>query len=233
MNGYEPPRARFRRRVAEELRFMLQRTRALEDTDCFWVLELDRPRDKDAGVGTARRTRSRSRPRMLAIGEDHGQTGFFEPPQYLPAEDEPRGGRPRRNRFVQCLFEAHRPYFVIDLPECTLDPAEAEILLRERTGFFRAKDRPTLGYSPKTLAEHDPVCRQVLGGDEDDAALDVAYVLFDLYGLPVTTPLFQTAACFEGCSCWFERGVEFETLCWPRPVGSAGCPRCRGREKPA
>lgn len=228
MNGYEPPRARFRRRVAEELRLMVERTRALGDKDCFWVLELDRPDDKDRGVATARRARSRSMPRVLTVGQDLGGMSLSEPPRYLPADDEFRGGAPRRNRFVQGLFMAHKSYFVLDLPNCTLDVAEAEILLRERTGFFRAKDRPALGYSPKTCEEHDPVCRQVLVGDEDEAASDVAYVMFDLYALPVTTPLYQTAAAFEGCTCWFERGVAFEQLSWPRPVSQLGCPRCRG-----
>lgn len=233
MDGYVPPRARFRQRVADELRLMIQRCRALEDQDCFWILELDKPDEKVAGVAVARRARSRSRPRVLARpGLDDGpdSLGPLLPPM---SETAPPGERPGRNRFVQFLMPAGHPWFMMDLPSCTLDPIEGEILLRERTRFFRAKDRPALAYSQKTVKEHDPVCRQYLVGDEEDAADDIAFVLFDLYSLPVTTPLYLTAASFEGCSCWFERGEALHDLPWPRPLGSAGCPRCRGGERTA
>ena len=76
-------------------------------------------------------------------------------------------------------------------------------------------------------------CRQYLHADVEQAAGDLAYVLFDLYALDVTTPLFQTAASFEGCACWYERGVAFETLIYPRPLGNEGCPRCRKTRRDA
>lgn len=207
---------------------MVERCRALEDQDCFWILELDKPDEKETRVAVARRARSRSRPRVQALPGRHDGPDVRGPlPPSMP-EALARGERPARNRFVQFLMPAKHPWFLMDLPTCTLDPLEGEILLRERTGFFRAKDRPALAYSQKTCKAHDPVCRQYLVGGEEDAAADLVYVLFDLYGLPVTTPLYLTAASFEGCDCWFERGKSLHDLPLPRPLGHAGCPRCRG-----
>lgn len=224
MHGYEPPRARFRRRVAEELRLMVERTRALGTQDCFWLLELDAPARSGSSVARARQSRRH-------VLSSQGDDSLGDPPRFLPLEGAPRGGPARRNRFVQCLFVGGQPFFILDLPNCTLDPAEAEVLLRERTGFACAADRPALGYSTRTCTEHDPVIRQYLVGDEEEAADDIRYVLFDLYALSVTTPLYQSAASFEGCPCWFERGVDFHTLTVPRPAGSVGCPRCREGRK--
>jgi len=238
MTGYEPPRARFRRRVAEELCLMTERIRSLNN-DCFWILSLDPPTPEEGDVLVARRSVSRARPRVLVLS-DHSSEGGEErgmssgPPHVDPSGGEdPAGRAPRRSRFVQCLFEAGRPYFVLDLPNCTLDRPEKEVLLRERVGFVRAADQPGLRYSAKSIEENDPICRQYLHLDVDQAAEDIAYVLFDLYALDVTTPLYQTTACFEGCTCWYEKDAPFETLNYPRPLGNEGCPRCRKNRRDA
>jgi hypothetical protein len=236
MTGYQPPRARFRRRIAEELRLMTERMHSLGN-DCFWILSLDPPTPEEGELLVAQRSVSRVRPRALVIGgneaereEDQGLSADL--PDSDPSSYEGGGAR-RRSRFAQCLFEASRPYFVLDLPNSTLERPEAEVLLRERAGFVRAADQPGLRYSTKSLKEDDPLCRQYLHLDVDQAADDIAYVLFDLYALDVTTPLYQTTACFEGCACWYERGVPFETLTYPRPLGNEGCPRCRKTRRDA
>ncbi|MDA1196160.1 MAG: hypothetical protein O2894_13395, partial [Planctomycetota bacterium] len=240
MTGYEPPRARFRRRVAEELLLMTQRMQSVH-SDCFWILSLDAPTPGESDSLKVHTSASRSRPSMLVLNNvsADGSSATY-PPHELPHSGvtgyelpEPGDQEPLRSRFVQCLFGVGKPYLVLDLPHQTLGRSEAEILLREQAGFVRAADQPGIGYGPKSIKENDPVCRQYLHADVEQAAGDLAYVLFDLYALDVTTPLFQTAASFEGCACWYERGVAFETLIYPRPLGNEGCPRCRKTRRDA
>ncbi len=210
MTEYVPVKERFRRRIACELRLMAERARAGGGT-CFWVLG-NQGSDENAVVEQSGRFRKGAEdpPRRWATGVDAG------PDPLVPS------------RFVQVLLSANKPYFVLDLPNTTIDAHETEVLLRDRLGFIRASERPALGYAADTLQTFDPIAKQYLADDEDCAGDDIAYILFDLWGLAADAPLYVSAARSEGCNCWFEQNVDFDELDCPRPVATVGCPLCLG-----
>ena len=211
MTAYLPVKERFRHRIAAELRLLAERARAGGEGPCFWVLSNQAP-DEDEPVrqsGRFRKAGARS-PGRCAAGTDTG------PDPLVPS------------RFIQVLLDSAKPYFVLDLPSSTLDENETEMLLRDRLGFVRAKERPALGYDAETLEAFDPVCKQYLVEDEERAAEDIAYVLFDLWALAPDASLFVSTARADGCKCWFERDADLDELEIPRPAASVGCPRCLG-----
>ena len=104
-------------------------------------------------------------------------------------------------RFVQFCFE--RKWFALDVPQPPLTRAEAIRLVRAGRGFFREAEFAPAGLSEvMDLVKFDPVCKKYIYGDERTAAEDMAFVLFDLWGMPVDVTLYLTAASFEGTAQW-------------------------------
>ena len=214
MSDYIPVKERFRRRIACELRLMGERARAGGQGACYWVLSNQGGGETRAPAGVAQSGRFR---KSTAL-----------PPSRYEADDRDGPDPFVPSRFLQVLLHATKPFFVLDLPNTTIDAHETEVLLRDRLGFTRARDRAALAYPGEVLDTFDPVCKQYLSDDEDNAADDIAYLLFDLWGLSAGAPLYVSAARAEGCNCWFEQDVDLDELECPRPAGSVGCPLCLG-----
>ena len=168
---------------------------------CFLIFENRQP-GEDPGL----ETREEREPALAAVseafGESGGDTTLGAPrPPDLPEEGWREEGSPLR--FVQFDFE--RGWFCMDLPRQTLSFPEALEILWHSRGFFYLRDKPqfTLRGEPEG---YDPFRRAYLYGDEEQAAEDTAFVFFRVWGLPVDSRLYVTAASFEGEHEW-ERGT--------------------------
>ena len=94
--------------------------------------------------------------------------------------------------------------FYLDLPDTTLTPEEAKLAIADRTGF-----RFALENEQKRLGERecDPVQRHYTYAEKQAAALDAAYVFFDLWSVPVHAWIKVEAAAFDSARRW-ERGFS-------------------------
>ena len=74
--------------------------------------------------------------------------------------------------------------------------------LKERRGFYREAETPDVGVTTEVndLVEFDPIGRKYIYGDEEEAAQDAAYVLYDVWGLDPQAELLVTASAFDGPS---------------------------------
>ncbi len=113
----------------------------------------------------------------------------------MPIALRPRFGDSVR-RIVQFAFTMSD--FYIDLPDTTVTPEEAQVVV-QRPGFLFA-----LTKTQKTLGERqcDPVQRRYQYDAKRAAAEDVAFVLFDLWRTPVDSWINVDAATFDGASSW-------------------------------
>ena len=95
------------------------------------------------------------------------------------------------DRFLQFWFGSKS--FYADLPRTTF-AGEAESLVSSRPGFFFVGSRRMAEDQKDYVEEFNPVFRDYAYGDEGIAAEDMAFVLFDLWKLPVDVSFDVTAA---------------------------------------
>jgi len=97
------------------------------------------------------------------------------------------------DRMLQFCFEDE--WFAIDIPNTYIVTAEARKLLGERQGFYREAEKPDAGVSDVvTVVEFDPVGKRYTYGQEQEAAEDAVWILFDLWKLPAGRPIYASAA---------------------------------------
>ncbi|MGA2618768.1 MAG: hypothetical protein ABSF26_14230 [Thermoguttaceae bacterium] len=70
--------------------------------------------------------------------------------------------------------------FHLDLPTPILAAGEAETILRDKPAFFLAKNDDPESHE----SQYNPVQRKYGYGEEELAAEDAAYILFDVWKLP-------------------------------------------------
>lgn len=118
----------------------------------------------------------------------------------------PRAIRPQiggsKTRIVQFAFMESG--FYLDLPDTSVTAEEAKRAVAERPGFGYALDN-----SQKRLGERqfDPVQRQYGYADKRAAAEDAAYVIFDVWQVPLGVWIKVEASAFEVSRQW-ERGFS-------------------------
>ncbi len=112
------------------------------------------------------------------VQDDHVGTESDQPPKTDDA---------RQMRFVQFCFSSDG--FVLDLPHAILTAAEAELILRERPQFFFVNARRKSKDPNAKMVEHNPLQREYANGEERIAAEDLAFVLFDVWRLPVNVKI--------------------------------------------
>ncbi len=188
---------------AHYLRLMRMRRQRVVD-DCFIIFDEQDP--KDADRPTIRESAA-IKINCLAGGSSTGEgpVGDELPPEGWRGVDSPP-------RYIQLAFG--RASFYLDLPKTTLFPNEAEIILQQRTGFSWARNRPDLRYvrsNWEDVVSWDPLQKVYLYRDEDSAAEDMAFVLFQVWKFPVDSPWYVKAASFHS-------GHQFE---WGKPLGDA------------
>jgi hypothetical protein len=94
-----------------------------------------------------------------------------------------------QDRFVQFFFFRSRPKgFYMDLPNSTLAETESATILRERPDFYLASARRVTKDQEDYVARFNPVHRKYAYGDEGIAAEDMAFILFDVWRLPLGVP---------------------------------------------
>lgn len=104
-------------------------------------------------------------------------------------------------RMIQLCF--HEDWFAVDIPNTNILPREAERLVQERPGFYREAEKPDAGVSDvDQIVEFDPVGKRYSYGQEQEAAEDAAWVLFDLWGLRPGQPLYVSASSFKTDHQW-------------------------------
>lgn len=113
-----------------------------------------------------------------------------------------------QDRFVQ--FSIERNWFCMDLPLQTLFRIEAEKVLRFRKGFFYVRDRPEFTLKGEDVDGYDPFRKVYIYGDEDSAAEDMAFILFQVWRFPVDWRFFVKAAAFGDKKSDWENGTPVE-----------------------
>lgn len=113
----------------------------------------------------------------------------------MPREIRMRLGS--KTRIVQFAFM--KTGFYVDLPDTTLTPDEAKIILATRPGFEFALNR-----AKKRLGErqYDPVQKQYQYNEQRSAAEDTAYIFFDLWETSLDACIKVEAAAFETKRQW-------------------------------
>ena len=105
-----------------------------------------------------------------------------------------------------------RTAFAWNLPNATLFPQEAEKILRQRLGFYWAKNRLDLLWvrrNWKDMVKWNPLEKVYLYRDEESAAEDMAFIFFQVWNFPVESPLYVTAASFH-TDHHFEHGKRID-----------------------
>jgi hypothetical protein len=113
-----------------------------------------------------------------------------------------------QDRFIQFSFE--RNWFCVDLPLQTLFRNEVEKILRSRNGFFYVRDRPEFTLKGEEIDGYDPFRKVYIYGDEESAAEDMAFILFQVWRFPVDWRFFVTAAPFGDKKTDWENGTPVE-----------------------
>ena len=88
----------------------------------------------------------------------------------------------------------------MELPNNTVFPPEVEQILRRSMGFFWAQGRPDLRWVRrcwKDMLKWNPLQKVYLYRDEETAAEDMAFILFQVWKFPVDAPLYVKAAAFD------------------------------------
>ena len=187
-----------RRRInqfAEYLRLMGLRAHKVAKDSCFIIFNEDPP--EDAESPKLKESVAIKVDCLAEGGSASGGSGGSGGPgdaHELPQE----GSRDLPARYIQFAFM--RDCFYLELPNNTVFPYEAEQIFRHRLGFYWAKDRPDLRWvrsNWKDMLTWEPLQKIYLYRDEESAAEDMAFIVFQIWHFPVDTPLYVKAASFH------------------------------------
>lgn len=179
------------------LELMQQRRRRIGDEDCFIIFD---DREDPNGPAADHLDESKALVRESVLegvvwgeGTDPVSLG-----QAVDLPDEGWRGDGCGLRFLQ--FRFNRQSFDLDIPNTTLSRAEAEIILRRRSGFFHAVERLDLEHpaNREITKRFGPLRKGYVNGDESSAAEDMAFIWFSVWRFPVDWILYVTAVAFHG-----------------------------------
>ncbi len=203
-------RAELDRRIAQfrqYLELMQQRRRGLGSEDCFIIFD-DREDPDGPAADHLRESETLVRESVLEGLVWDGGTGSasLEEAVVVDLPEEGWRGDDSQLRFIQFRFNERS--FDLDIPNTTLYRAEAEVILRRRSGFFHAVERLDLEHPTNRdiTRRFSPLRKMYVNGDESSAAEDMAFVWFSVWRFPVDWTFFVTAAGFHGATDW-EKGV--------------------------
>jgi hypothetical protein len=111
------------------------------------------------------------------------------PPDWSPGESF---------RYIQFTFRQDCLY--LELLNSTLFPHEADIILQQRPGFYWARNRLDLRWVRacwKDMLKWDPLQKVYLYRDEESAAEDMAFILFEVWKFLVDWRWYIKAASFH------------------------------------
>jgi hypothetical protein len=194
-----------RRRVeqfAQYLRLMGLRRHKVVNDDCFIIFEDSPPEDAESP-----KLKESVAIKVDCLADGGSTSGGGEPGE-SPGNDW-QGGEDQ-SRFIQFAFK--RDCFYMELPNNTVFPPEVEQILRHSMGFYWAQDRPDLRWvrgNWKDMVKWNPLQKVYLYRDEQSAAEDMAFILFQVWNFPVDSPLYVKAAAFQ-TNHRFERGKRID-----------------------
>jgi hypothetical protein len=187
----------------------LRRRNFVKDDDCFAIFEESAP----AGVDTSHAAES-------AAVKVEALTNAGPAPGEGYAANPPSPERPSKKPFRCIQFAFGEDCFYVDLSNRTLLPHEAETILQQREAFYWAKDRqdlPWIHTNWQDVAKFNPLQKTYRYGDEQSAAEDMAFAIFDVWKFPVDWPWHVTAAAFHA-GYIFEQGRPLPTNDPPGPM---------------
>jgi hypothetical protein len=163
---------------------------------CFLIFDEELP---DAGhERKAARVRARSLT-LTSSGTSCSGEGNIDLGTDDQDNDDGADSKERIAKFIQIGFD--KPSFFMDLPITILSKSEADTLRRDRTGFCYKHECPK--FTPDMDAiQACPFIKTYVSGDYSTAAMDTAYIFFQLWKFPVDWTFYVTAfsrkANFEG-----------------------------------
>jgi hypothetical protein len=113
-------------------------------------------------------------------------------------------------RYIQFAFR--RDCFCLELPNYTLLPPEAELILQQCSGFYWARSRPDLRWVRacwKDMLKWNPLQKIYLYRDEQSAAEDMAFILFRVWKFPLDWRWYVTVSSFHS-KHRFEQGKPLD-----------------------
>ena len=176
----------------------MRRHKIVKD-DCFLIFGESAPEDTDAP-----HIKESAAIKVDCFADGGSVSGGEEPWDGLSGDWQ---GGETQPRYVQFAFR--QDCFYMELPNATLFLSEAEQILRHQLGFYWAKNRPDLRWVRgvwKDMVKWNPLQKVYLYGDEQSAAEDMAFILFDMWKFPVDWRWYITAASFRG-GHQFARGL--------------------------
>ncbi len=182
-----------RRRIsqfAEYLRLMGLRRHKVVHDDCFIIFDDSPPEGTESP-----QLKESVAIKVDCLASGGSASGGGEPGE-SPSNDW-QGGE-AQPRYLQFAFM--RDCFYMELPNNTVFPQEAEQIFRHRQGFYWAKNRPDLRWvrsNWEDIVKWEPLQKVYIYRDEESAAEDMAFILFQIWHFPVDTPLYVKAASFH------------------------------------
>ena len=198
-------RAELDRRIAQfkhYLELMQQRRRGTGGEDCFIIFD-DREDPDGPAADHLDESKALVREDALAgvVWGDGAGSASLDETVVVDLPDEGWRGGDSQLRFMQ--FRFNESSFDLDIPNTTLHRAEADIILRRRSGFFYAVERLELEKTPlnrQLTKRFSPLRKMYVNGDEESAAQDMAFIWFGVWKFPVDWTFFVTASAFRGQS---------------------------------
>ena len=190
MPTYLDEKSRRIAQFAEYLRLMVLRAHKVVKNNCYIIFD-DAP-PEDAESPKLKESAAIKVDALAAGGSASGGPG--------DGGGLPKRGKSRKRRFRYVQFAFEQDCFLLDLPNNTVFPQEAEQILRCRQGFYWAKNRPDLRWvrsNWENMVIWEPLQKVYLYRDEDSAAEDMAFILFQIWHFPVDSPLYVKAASFH------------------------------------
>ncbi len=196
-------------RRTEQFRYYLDLMRdrrgKLTKGNCFIIFE-----ERLHGDQVDSRQLVESKALVYQAGVDDGGWGIptdFDENVSIDLPDEGWRADDSSPRFIQFSFNAR--YFDMYIPNTTLHRAEAEIILRRRSGFFYVKDNPQFEHPAENVEQFNPLRKVFVYGDARSAAEETAYVFFQVWKFLVDWRFYVTAAAFFDRTDW-EKGFPIE-----------------------
>lgn len=202
MSTYVDEKRRRIEQFAQYLRLMGLRAHKVAKGGCFIIFDESPSEDAESP-----HVKESVAIKVDCLADGGSASGAMEPAE--SGFDDWRAGEPR-SRFIQFAFM--RDCFYLELPNNTLFPPEAEQIFRYRPGFYWAKNRLDLRWvrsNWKDIVKWEPLQKVYLYRDEESAAEDMAFILFQVWHFPVDVPLYVKAASFD-TGHRFERGKRID-----------------------
>jgi hypothetical protein len=188
MSSYVDEKQRRIEQFTQYLRLMRLRNQQVAKGDSFCIFDDTAPEDADSDQLKESVAVTAD---CLANGDSTASSGEVESGR--------SGGSPDESpRYIQFAFM--RDCFYLDLSNNTVYPNEVEQIFQYRQGFFYARNRTDLKWvraNWDAIVKWDSLQKVYLYRDEESAAEDMAFIIYQVWKFPVDWPWYVTASAFH------------------------------------